>query len=78
MAQSSAETATRTIGRPFPKGVSGNPGGGTFVIDGHEVVVIDASDAASRSAVASQTARGLRKGAARKPRRPPESVLRVC
>jgi Family of unknown function (DUF5681) len=27
MAESSAETATRTIGRPFPKGVSGNPGG---------------------------------------------------
>jgi hypothetical protein len=26
-AQNSAETASRMVGRPFPKGVSGNPGG---------------------------------------------------
>jgi hypothetical protein len=26
-AQNSTETAERVIGRPFPKGVSGNPGG---------------------------------------------------
>jgi len=26
-AQNSVETAERVIGRPFPKGVSGNPGG---------------------------------------------------
>jgi hypothetical protein len=27
MAESSTDTAPRTVGRPFPKGVSGNPGG---------------------------------------------------
>jgi hypothetical protein len=27
MAENSTDTAPRTVGRPFPKGVSGNPGG---------------------------------------------------